>query len=413
MDKIKKLADNKDLAISFMFPVTSGIMGGVQMLIINLIKYISQKKHRIIRLYDYSFGLIRQTLVEMNVDNYEFIPLDNTNWHIPNKGNEIFVLTNGVWLTYPYFLKNKENVHILLWDVFYPYWDSLGTWKGMKIPNFKQKAMNLLSQNNGIIFMEKNGFEAFHKLGYSVNEKMIVPIPVNCSRNYYLEKHISNNETLKLGYIGRCEEWKIFPLKKLVEDLIRIGIKAKVFVYTNNNEKYYKYLPINSNIEYIYKIGYYGEKLENSIIKNNIDIGYSMGTSALEFGRIGVPTILADFSYQEFPPDYSYRFLYDTNIGDLGKDIQDIDDREKRYYLEEIINNNNNNNLFELSRRTFEYTKKYHSIENVSNKLNYAIDQNNLKLECLNLYPLRLSKIQYMIKRKIKENDKYFGWGLT
>ena len=406
---MEEIKNNKDLTISFMFPVTSGIMGGVQMLIINLIKYISIEKHRKVRLYDYSFGLIRQTLVEMKIENYEFIPLDDSKWHIPNKGNEIFILTNGVWLTYPYFLKNKENVHILLWDVFYPYWETLGTLKGIKIPNFKkQKAMDLLSKNNGVVFMEKNGFESFHKLGYPVNEKMIVPIPVNCDHNLYAEKHTFDNETLRLGYIGRSTEWKIYPLKKLVEDLIKTEIKVKVFIYTDNNLKYANYLPVNSNIEYIYKIGYYEKKLEDSILENNIDIGYAMGTSALEFGRIGVPTILADFSNNEFPFDYKYRFLFDSDVGDLGKDIRDINDKEKRYRLKEIINNID---LPEFSSKTFEYTKENHSIERVFNKLNYAIDQNNLRLEFLNLYPFCLSKLRYIVRRTIKQNDKFFGWG--
>ncbi|WFE68806.1 hypothetical protein P8S54_00470 [Thiomicrospira sp. R3] len=148
--------DNK-VTISFMFPVTSGVMGGVQVLLINLIPYIVNNELANVRLYDYSFGLVKQKLDEKNVTGYEYISLDDSDWSIPNKGNETFILTGGLWLSYPHFFKVKQGVNVLIWDVYYPSWQSFGKIKKFKIPFFKKNALKLLSDKNGVFFMEQKG----------------------------------------------------------------------------------------------------------------------------------------------------------------------------------------------------------------------------------------------------------------
>lgn len=409
MNSVKR--KQTDSALSFMFPVTSGIMGGVQSLIINLISYLSKGDSRCrVRLYDYSFGLIKRKLDLMNIDNFEFISLDNSRWVIPNKGDEIFVLTNGVWLSYPFFLANGNNVRVMLWDVYYPYWKRIGKYKSLSIPRFKKYIIQLLCRNNGVIFTEKKGLDLFNENGCHLSSNRIVPIPINCSENLFLKNYTGINNVLRIGYIGRAEKWKIMPLKKLVEDLARIGANADIYIYTENKNRFMQYLPILPNINYTFISGLYGVQLEQSIMCNKIDMGYSMGTSALEFGRIGVPTILADFSSKEFPNNYQYRLLHFSSIGDLGMDVDDICDRDNnRMSLENIISKVG---ILDWSTRTFEHVRAYHSIENVTQKLLAALRDDNLLVKDINLLLATVSRLSYGYKRLSNKKHGYFGWGI-
>jgi hypothetical protein len=346
----------------------------------------------------------------MNIDNFEFVSLDNSRWVIPNKGNEIFVLTNSVWNSYPFFLANDNNVRIMLWDVYYPYWKGIGKHKNLTVPFVRKYIIQLLCRNDAVIFAEKKGLELFNQHGCFFDSNKIVPVPINCTENFFFKNYKGRNKVLRIGYIGRADKWKIMPLRKLVEDLARIGTCADIYIYTENKNRYMQYLPIVPNINYAFISGLYGVQLEQSIMCNKIEIGYSMGTSALEFGRIGIPTILADFSSKEFPRNYKYRFLHYSPIGDLGMDVDDIDDRDNnRMSLEDIISKPD---ILDWSARTFEYVKAHHSIENVAQKLLIALRDNNLLAKDMDLLFATVSRLFYVYRRLSNRKPGYFGWGI-
>lgn len=413
--KEEKRLEKEKIIISFMFPVTSGVMGGVQMLLINLIPYIVKNKLADVRLYDYSFGLVKQKLDEKKVSGYEFISLDDSDWRIPNKGDEVFILTGGLWLSYPHFFKVKERVKVVVWDVYYPYWQSLGKIKGINIPFFKKNALELLSKKNGVFFMEQKGLDFFHDNNLMLEKKddVIVPVPVySKNKNKYLETgyaHQRCKEKLTIAYVGRAVDWKMNPVIKLVEDLSAFKISAKLIIYTNDGECFSDFVSSSAaNVRIEFKEGYWGEKLEQDLFDNSVTIGYAMGTAALDLANLGIPTILADFSIKKFPEAYKYRFLYQTSKGNLGIDVSEAD-FEDRYTFKDILGELD---LDELSHKSYKYVKSNHNIDLVAKNLILVTKNANLELNYLKNFGSRVYLKLYLLKRILKKNNKYFGWGI-
>lgn len=408
--------DRNRVTISFMFPVTSGVMGGVQMLLINLIPYIVKNDLANVRLYDYTYGLVKQELDKKEIVGYEFISLDSSNWKIPNKGDEVFILTGGLWLTYPYFLKVKESVKIIVWDVYYPYWRRLGRIKGLKIPYFREDAMKLLSDKNGVVFMEKKGLDVFHDNNLMLDkfDDVVVPVSVYTkSENIFLSSSApfkTKSSDIVIAYIGRAVDWKMYPVKKLVSDLQELSIKAKVIIYTDDSKKFSEFIDVTSSkLKIEYKEGFWGEVLEKDVLDNQVVLGYSMGTAALDLAKLGIPTILADFSDKDFPSTYKYKFLHQAGIGNLGADVLEVLDDGERHTLESIIENTD---LAKLSAKSFEFVNNMHGIDVTARKLIAAAGASRMELRYLSRLKYKIFFALYLCKRIFNKNSSFYGWGI-
>ena len=400
------LCENDDQAISFMFPVLGGRMGGVQMLLINIIPFLISSGCKV-RLYDYQNGVVKNSLDKLGIEGYEFISLNPTSLKIKNKGNEVFVLTDFLWVVYPYYFETKDTVRLLMWDVYYPTWDTFHKIKMFKIPNLKSNVLKLLSEKNAVIFMEKFGAEQLEKAGFSsqgLNEK-IVPVPIIVKKNEYIEKFNKLRilpSAISIGYIGRATDWKIYPVKKLIIDLSKIKSKNfKLVVYTDDAKHFNETLPSSQNVEIIFKLNLWGEILNVDILKN-IDLGFSMGTSALEFAKLGVPTLLADFDTDDFPEDYRYRFLHNAENGNLGMRASD-----KRVYLQArmpLVELLEEYNPISESVKCFRYCIDNHEISTVAKKIIIATNATQLKPVHLNklgmIYRMRILHYLEFIRRR-------------
>ena len=61
-----------------------------------------------------------------------------------------------------------------------------------------------------------------------------------------------------------------------------------------------------------------------------------MGTSAIEGARLGIPTILLDYSYKSINGFYKYEFIYEKEGFSLGRKITNIN-LEKKCNLGRIV----------------------------------------------------------------------------
>jgi len=371
------------ITLSFVFPVTNGVMGGVQMLLINLISFISSNELANVRLYDYRNGLIKTELDRMGVTSYEFIDIGESSWLIPNLGDELFVLTNSMWLVFSMFFKNRKNVKIAVWDVFYPFWDTLGTIRGLKIPSLRKALMAELGNNNAIFFMEEKGLNKFKSEGFFLGAlDRVVPIPVfTHEKNLYLEmRGKEHNKIIKIAYVGRSVDWKIYPVKKIIEDLGRLKINAILIIYTHDERIFSSFFDdIPDCIQVVFKTGFWGDKLEEDLLINNFDFGYAMGTAALDMAKLGVPTILADFAFKDFPEDCKYRLLHSTPLGNLGQDIYEASDLSK-ISLEEILSLDR----CEWSSNSFAFVCNNHSIDICAKKMTECAESSNMFFHNIN-----------------------------
>lgn len=384
------------------------------MLLINLIPYLVKSNLVKVRLYDYSFGVVRLELNERKVEGYEFISLDGSGWEMPNLGDETFILTGSLWLKYPHFFQKKENVKIAVWDVYFPMWESLAKFKRINIPGLKKYLMTTLAQKNAVFFMEEKGLMLFQREGLYLDKgkEVLVPVPVYTKdENLYLERYSlsKKNKVDSIAYIGRATEWKMFPVKKLIKDLGGLDKEFKVLLYTNDEVAFSEFLGgIPSNISVVYKTGLSGKNLEYDLLASNIKFGFAMGTAALDMAKLGIPTILADFAHSEFPEDYSYRPLHGSRLGSLGENAWDVGS-ESRYGIDELLSHD----LTEWSIKSFNYVIREHSINEIAASLVRVSLNTELTLSDIKGLIFIPHYVQYSYKRLFKKSERYYGWGLT
>lgn len=400
--------------ISFMFPVTSKIDGGVQSLVVALVNELVLFNDVKVRLYDYSFGLVYNKLTPKVREGIEFVSLDLSGWCINNLGDETFVLTDFLWLKYPYFFKNTNGVRLLMLDVYYPNWRRFYRAKNIIIPFVKKEAVRVLSEKKAVIFIEDKGLKEFEAIGgYGCKDDCVVPIPFKVGDSQGLTKAFDlNNSKRKVvfGYISRAVRWKVMPVIKLIEDLVAANINFKLVVYTNSRLDFKEILCERiamSEYDIDFIEGASGAKLKESIV-SNIDIGYAMGTASLEFAALKVPALLADFSEKYFPDEYKYRWLYEADKGNVGLDLVDISSFGERHSIADVLASD----LSRASTLSYEYVKANHDSTFVAKKVVRAAERTTMTtrdIKALVFYPYFLT---YLIKRVVRQNKKFFGWGI-
>lgn len=390
-EKYHKKMIIEDKAISFILPILHGDMGGAQMLFINLIQYLSEQSMRIVRLYDYKTGFIRTNLQLRKISNYEFVSLNLSEKAIHNKGNETFIMSNCGMLIFPQLFKVKTNTSILIWDFYYPFWNSFNKIKGISIPFFRKNTFKLLYQTKGVVFMDNEGKSIFEQNKHFFLDSQMVFIPV--SKVEYKYDH-PTSATIQIGYIGRAAYWKITPIIYLLKELGQCAKNYKLTIITDNSTIFSEYLQVPRNVEIEFKESLFGEKL-SSILKT-IDIGIGMGTSALEFAKFGIPTILIDFSHKLFPSQYKFKWIFEKEPGNLGLDLSNLPiEKLPQGKSWSTIIDSFEKDKFKISNSCYNYVVLYHSIETVSkNLIKYAdntmltpdnLNNLNFKIQLLNM----------------------------
>jgi hypothetical protein len=351
-------------------------IGGVQSLFLNITKELYRRNIQVKFIYFRDTWLINE--LDKDGIEYKLFDLDKDNIKLIsgfiNKNDVIVTTLSDIIIKEIY----QTNPFFLFWIV-HP-----ETLKGKpySVKDLIKKAVikQLIKQitaNGGFYFMDKSCSDSINDyFGLNINDRYL-PIPVvgiEKPNNAILESLIEkrSQDIISLSYIGRAEIWKVNPVKKIISDLsvIRKSIKKefKIHIFTDNVEEFERMLSYNSNeIEIIYHSNIFGRELE-LFLKNEILINFAMGTSCLESSKLGIPSILIDPSYDEFPQDYKYNWIYTTESFSLGKII------DKNYIstsgdtLIDIFNQIIGDNSFicELSNKCLEYTFKNHDIETIT-----------------------------------------------
>ena len=106
---------------------------------------------------------------------------------------------------------------------------------------------------------------------------------------------------------------------------------------------------------------------------------FAMGTSALEGARIGLPTILLDFSYGPVPENYRFRFLHEAVDYNLGLEIQSDAAGDGLHNVGEIVRRVEDPIQYEdICNRTYSYYLANHEINQTKTRLLNAVDRSDL-----------------------------------
>ena len=222
-----------------------------------------------------------------------------------------------------------------------------------------------------------------------------------------------------ITYLGRGNDnWKIYPLIKVLEDLNKSQIRTNLSIITDKTNLFAdmieKYIPYNKvNIEFVTNL--YGETLENYML-NYSTLHIAMGTSALEGAKLGIPTILIDYSKQKFPDSYKYRWLYQCEDYCLAGEIKDgVLPYNNGVSLEEVLQTiSSDERYIKESGYCKSYIENNHSIHFFVNQLEKSCERSRMTTQkycdttfSQNMYKFQKSpikKIASAIKRSLIGN---------
>lgn len=244
-----------------------------------------------------------------------------------------------------------------------------------------------LNTKNGLYFMDGSGSDNVLKY-FKINDIIPHYLPVCLPKSEINHYNIKNGCNV-ITYLGRGVNWKIFPVKKLIADLIKVGFVGELHIITDSKDEFIEMLKglESPTLVIKYIIGLKNQQLSEYLILNS-DLNFAMGMSALESAIIGIPTILVDYSYEQFPYDYKYRWLFEDNeTYNLGYLINSKVVSKGRSIDKILDLYNNNYSISCISEKCFLYANANHSFETLNNKLLMIIENAGFKVTDFVKYP--------------------------
>lgn len=357
--------------ITFFFQVKE--IGGVQVLIYNLIKELYEN-NIITKLIYFKDSWLSEELEKndiitkfFDIEIIEFNKLCDIIEH-----DDILITT---LLQNEYFFLKKTNPRLLFWNVF-PTSLKIEKSKSDFIRKYFRKGLiKKMVEMNGLVFMDNSGVEFVKNEFNLIFKPIILQIPVkNNDENTYLTfKKSRPNEVINISYLGRAIQWKVTPVNKIIKDIIEWipGNKEVVLhIITDEIEDFKKLIDCtNLNFEIKFYSGISGNNLRKFILDTS-DIHFAMGTSCIEGSILGVPSILLDASFAEFPDNYLYRWVYENENFSLGDLLGEIPYIARGHPLSEILsyfNENKENEILTLSNNCYNYTRNNHDLKTIAN----------------------------------------------
>ena len=363
--------------IYFCFPYRG--VGGVSFLFLRVAKQVNKILGIKPFLIDFHDGYMSK-----NVDN-RFAEIE-----IYSEKDPLFIEENSVivfqsmtpWTIFSN-IKIPKNTKVLFWTChphnFIPNSPFSEKFSKLFLKNYYNKSKKFvqnLANSDGLFFMDEECLiRTQENLDLSINNPMFLPIPsAPSSKNFFNDR--DKNEIIKVNlcWVGRLVDFKYYILKKLILDLEKVSSSLIydfeiTIIGDGPFKKTLKKVSSKSkNISFKY-INNMEEQELHSYLKENVDILFAMGTSALEGARLGIPTVLLDYSYSEVDFQYKYKWLFERDGSTLGKKaVKSVKVDTEPNFLIRIVNAYVNNRK-NISAETYKYFQKNHDIDMITAKL--------------------------------------------
>lgn len=251
---------------------------------------------------------------------------------------------------YPYRIKNfkdfPKTCKVLFWhlhpDNYFPYikykyfrhkFKKYITFicSYLKIQTGRELIKTLL-KNNSLVFMDKTNFDSTKNYFFQ-NQKMENPKYLKIfTDDIQGDYRISNkkDEILSFGWLGRLEDFKTSILLHTLKRLQSLNFYNFKFMIIGKGKDSVIFKDFQENCsEYDISIIDEINSEEISSYINNFDLLFAMGTSALEGAKLGIPTILLDYSYTDINGLYKYEFIFEKEGYSLAEQItnQNLEDK--------------------------------------------------------------------------------------
>ncbi len=232
----------------------------------------------------------------------------------------------------------------------------------------------------GIVFMdETNIFNTCYKLGIEKPKEFeFLPVPVKLANKKVFDKDTSK---VSVSWVGRVEGFKFSIINFILEKFSRYSLDNKLtinFHLIGDGIKLNEILNKKYENEYFKLIAYGNLKYESlvNLLFEKIHLAFAMGTSALDSAKLGIPTVLVDYSYKKIK-NYKFRWIFDTQNYDLTHEIDNNNYKGPSYSFIEIIKQNFKLHK-ELSLKSKNYVIRNHSIKVIAKKFIRLVSNSKL-----------------------------------
>lgn len=242
-----------------------------------------------------------------------------------------------------------------------------------------RRFLDLLLVKDAIVFMDSATVEnTSDYLQKRIRDPLLVPIVAPDVRNDFRNRQSGEDAVLRVGWVGRIADFKYpiltFALDRLNAISPRLSKRVRVDIVGSGD-----FLPsLKADAEKWkgLEVRFLGEKRPEDVLaflESSVDLLLAMGTSALEGGAFGIPTILLDFSYSQVPHDYRFRWLHQQTDHSLGAFIGPRhrgtgSDEDLLQMIQSVISDRE-----ELRTTAERYVAHNHSIDLVVTRLEMAL----------------------------------------
>lgn len=265
-----------------------------------------------------------------------------------------------------------------------------------------------LQENNSLYTMDDACNDVFYNyFGRRVSKYLPVVVSEEKFHEISIEKKYFS-ERFNCVWVGRLDnQFKNPILHHLLFDLSiysRDNRKEIIFDIVGDGPGLDSAKKIAKKIKNI-KINFLGEIRGETLI-NTIrahDVGFAMGTSALEIAACGTPTVLLDASYGVVPKSYKYQWLYESKGYCIGRSIDNALDKTlgNKKFIKDIFDDLVlNGNLIRIL--CHDHVKKFHSIDVLKNKILLAVQETSSNFKIMHGLGLLGKPYWYKFKRFFK-----------
>ena len=354
------------------------LKGGYTTLLITLIRELVNRKQEVV-LINFTEGLIAEELSKESIEVL-IIDMDSKKW----KDISAMILPTDIFIIAKFEEIYRHLFHVNPRTVYFDINDficHISDYKfGIRLPSLGKKLVKELLTKKSLFFMDDTGiFNLKQNFGISVKDPAYLPIPVTVPcENAYLKHHISTRDTLKFTYIGRSVNWKMMPLRKILEDCAKFSLGHKILfsIVVDSREDFAEFINLE---EYAYAANLSINVEENmppssinEFLLKNTDLHFAMGTAALDAAKLGIPTILVDYGTAPFPQNYQYKWLFHTSNYSLGRNLDKMPfEHSNGISMANLIDlfSGNGESLNYYSEFSYKYVCENHAVENGVNRL--------------------------------------------
>lgn len=244
-------------------------------------------------------------------------------------------------------------------------------------PGLKKRLRRLVADmqaNKSLLFMDGSTFRTtIQSLDFEISDPLMLPVASDDAvENRRLNNLLRPDKNINVCWVGRLADFKISILLYFLEKIQAYAVKNRVPITMHiigDGPEMDRLDLITEPCSFFRTImvGSLSKVELDDYLVGSVDVLAAMGTSALEGARLGIPTILLDFSYDTVPEGYRFKWLHESEDYILGEVIDSRHISAGNNSLELIINNLQHN-FGALSSAAFEYYVANHSISSVADK---------------------------------------------